>query len=324
MKNGNPTDGQLLAQFGDDEDGHQAFAEIVNRHGAMVFRICQRLCRTRHDAEDAAQNVFVTLADRASELKLRDCVAGWLHRTACYTAMRWRRAALTRQRHERLAGELRPDIDPGGAGLETREPIDQLERALGALPEDYRNALILHHLEGHSVEQVAELLATPTGTVAARLSRGRAMLRDRLAIMGLAITDLDFDDLLLTPVAFRTRRGFTKAASRSDMGQWAGSPVQSTICTGGAVSVGGGGSLGMVLKFKAAIFLVAVSSVAIGGTVSNQTLSPPPQSAVAQSESKPASGKGISWGSGGTSVPEPSGFLPLALASTMLTRRRRH
>jgi RNA polymerase sigma factor (sigma-70 family) len=184
MKCGNLTDGQLLKEFTADQSNRQAFDQIVRRYWPMVYRICLRHCGVAQDAEDAAQNVFMALADRASDLQARTCLAGWLHRTASYTAQRWRRDSETRRRHERQAGELRPDTESGGAGLEAREPLDELHRALGALPEDYRNALILHHFEGYTIEQVAELLATRPGTVAARLSRGRAMLRERLEVLG--------------------------------------------------------------------------------------------------------------------------------------------
>jgi len=189
------TDSELLVRFIRHRDD-QAFRLIVERHGPMVYRICARFCTTRHDAEDAAQYVFATLARKAGMLHARTCLAGWLHRTASHTAQRWRRSAVTRRRHEQQAGALRPDFTQGGAGIDQLESLDQLQRALGALPEDYRNALILHHLEGHTVEEVAELLEAPPGTIAARLSRGRAMLRDRLAILGLGLLGTDLDDLL--------------------------------------------------------------------------------------------------------------------------------
>jgi RNA polymerase sigma factor (sigma-70 family) len=341
MKTSNVTDGQLLAQSGDNQAGREAFDQIVRRYWPMVYRICLRHCRTPQDAEDAAQNVFITLTDRAEDLKLRTCLAGWLHRTACYTAMRWRRDLLTRRRHERRAGELRPESDLGGAGLEAREPVDQLHRALGALPEDYRNALILHHFEGHTVEQVAELLNAPPGTVAARLSRGRAMLRERLALLGIVLLGEDLDQPAYAaemPAAKPQPAGFYPAPIMKPL---AASPASAALAANAAATTGGGGLLSIILKLKVALIIICVPvfSMAAGGAATYAVLSMSPASApTSASTSKAGASKaarssheehtgdyapGPSPSSGGSSVPEPSGLLPLALGCAFLNRRRR-
>src|SRR3954470_5966494 len=112
MSFGYETDGQLLARLVAGR-ARAASAQVARRHGPMVSRICARLCRTGPDAEDAAQAVFLILACKAAELHGRTSLAGWLHRTAAHTALRQRRGMLTRRRHERLAGTLRPDANRG-------------------------------------------------------------------------------------------------------------------------------------------------------------------------------------------------------------------
>jgi RNA polymerase sigma factor (sigma-70 family) len=316
----------LLAWFirHGDED---AFAQIVQRHGAMVYRICARLCGTRQDAEDAAQYVFVTLARKALTLHARTCLAGWLHRTASHTAQRWRRSATTRRRHEQLAGALRPDFAEGGDGLDELdelESLDQLQRALGALPEDYRNALILHHLEGHTIEEIAQLLAAPPGTIASRLSRGRAMLRDRLATLGVVLLATDLDDLLLEAVAGpETVPALADASFPTPVMSYAakGTVASAFGCTVAAPLVSA-----MKLKVGTLMLTLCFSTLAGAGTIAainslfpaSPTGTPPPvlhdigENPVVYQRSSPSD----------SSVPEPSGLIPIAAGALLVLRRR--
>jgi RNA polymerase sigma factor (sigma-70 family) len=184
-------DGQLLSQFSATGD-QQAFSHLVARHGPMVLRICRRICGgDPHGAEDAAQDVFLMLASRASALKTRMSLAGWLYRTAWHVATRQRRNVAVRADHEALAGIERAVT--AAAGEESKEPIpfalvsselsDALGRALGNLPENYRNALVLHHVAGYTVEETAVMLGVKVGTAAAWMSRGRVLMRDRLGTL---------------------------------------------------------------------------------------------------------------------------------------------
>jgi len=313
------TDKELLTRFTQDSD-QDAFAQIVQRHGRMVFGICARLCITRDDAEDASQYVFITLASKAAELQSRTCLAGWLHRTAHHIARRRRRSADTRRRHEYQAGSLRPDFIQGEAGLdETADAIDDLQRALGALPEDYRNALILHHLEGHTIEQIARLLETRPGTVAARLSRGRAMLRQRLVIMGVLLSTVDFDQIL------------HDATSHPDP------PLtlhESTYCppritaahrAGTMAAVGGGAAAPVAFSIKkAAVALVVLMTGTVAGAATYSAFkAPEPKPAVAARALAPAPDFDIQSFSGASSVPEPSTLSILAPAAILLLRRTR-
>jgi RNA polymerase sigma factor (sigma-70 family) len=322
------TDSELLARFVDGGDG-DAFARIVERHGPMVYRICARFCTTRHDAEDAAQYVFATLARKAAMLHARTCLAGWLHRTASHTAQRWRRSAATRRRHEQQASALRPDFIQGGAGIDQLESLDQLQRALGALPEDYRNALILHHLQGYTIEEVAELLAAPPGTVAARLSRGRAMLRDRLAMLGLVLLGTDFDDLLLQ--AYIGPEAVPAALSQANYpaplvsyGPKAAAPAAAAAvgCTGATPFICGGAkvkSATMILSLCFGTFACAATVASVKYVfppapvgLAPQVLPEPWQFSEVFPRSSPSS-----------NVPEPSSLVLLVPGAMLILRRHR-
>lgn len=89
------TDGQLLERFASDygEAAELAFAVLVERHGAMVLRVCRSVLPDVYDAEDAFQATFLVLVKKARGLWVRDSLGPWLHQVAYRTASQGRLAA---------------------------------------------------------------------------------------------------------------------------------------------------------------------------------------------------------------------------------------
>lgn len=123
----------------------------------------------RQEAEDVVQEAFMRAMSRWDQVKTYDSPEAWLRTVALNLARsRFRRtvrgaAALVRHG----VPHAEPDLSPDHVALMT---------AMKTLPEAQREALVLHHFVGMSVDEVATTLGKPSGTIKARLSRGRTAL----------------------------------------------------------------------------------------------------------------------------------------------------
>jgi len=96
------TDTLLLQQFVRDQD-EAAFAQLVARHGRLVWMVCRHLLANAEDAEDAFQATLLVLARKAGTIRKRRSVASWLYGVAYRTALKTRTTLARRQKYERQA-----------------------------------------------------------------------------------------------------------------------------------------------------------------------------------------------------------------------------
>ncbi len=186
---GELTDGQLLERFATDPDevAELAFSALVERYGALVWRVCLAILRDEHDAEDAFQATFLVLVRRARSLWVRDSLGPWLHQVACRTASCLRATAIRRRTHEQRRAER-----DSARSVEAGTPRDPdrdaaVHEEVNRLPEKYRAPIVLCDLEGRTHQEAARFLGWPIGTVKSRQSQGRARLRNRLTRRGLGL-----------------------------------------------------------------------------------------------------------------------------------------
>jgi DNA-directed RNA polymerase specialized sigma24 family protein len=105
---GGLTEGQLIERFliHRDDVGEAAFRALVERHAAMVLRICRDVVGDWHEAEDAAQATFIVLASKAGSIRKRDSAASWLFGVACRVAAQAKAKLARRRRHEERRAEM--------------------------------------------------------------------------------------------------------------------------------------------------------------------------------------------------------------------------
>ncbi len=177
------TDRELLGRFVATRD-EAAFEVLVHRHGPMVFGLCRRVLGNEHDAADAFQATFLALARKAGSVVKRDAVGSWLYAVAYRAALGARAARARRWAREQQVDEMpHPEVAPP-------EPQDWrpiLDREVARLPEKYRAAVVLYHLEGRGQREAARELGLPEGTLSSLLVKARRLLAVRLARSGLGL-----------------------------------------------------------------------------------------------------------------------------------------
>ncbi len=159
-----------------------AFQAIVQRHGAMVYRVCWRVLQHPQDTEDAFQATFLVLAQKLPALRRHDSLASWLHGIAYRVALKARAQAAARRRYEQVAP---PAAALPGDEATWRELRSALDAELDQLPDQWRQPLVLCYLEGRTQDEAARQLGWSKSTLRRRLERARAALARRLTRRGL-------------------------------------------------------------------------------------------------------------------------------------------
>jgi len=154
-----------------------AFEQLYRQFSPRIYGLCLRLTGQREAAEDCTQESFIAAWKALPRFEQRSRFATWLHRIAVHTV-------LARRRGLRVAYEVAepatglPDMADPNSGA---PPLD-LERAIAALPEGARHALVLVGIYGYSHAEAADTLGVAEGTCKAQLHRARGLLASTLGL----------------------------------------------------------------------------------------------------------------------------------------------
>src|SRR5262245_427835 len=162
----------------------------------MVYNVALQVTRDAHDAEDATQATFLTLAVHAKTAGKIRFIGPWLRKVSHRLALDIRRSKKRRKaREERHANGN--GWHNGGNGHTTTVPVSHdlhleelrhiLREELDKLPSKYRMPLILYYFGGLSPDEMGRELQVNTSTLGVRLHRGRKMLADNLAERGITL-----------------------------------------------------------------------------------------------------------------------------------------
>jgi RNA polymerase sigma-70 factor (ECF subfamily) len=155
--------------------------QLVHQHYDFIWRLLARLGIGEPEVDDAAQQVFMVLVTREGLSIKPGSERAFLYGVALRVAKEFRRKAQSSLSHVSPDSEHLVDASPDLEALAARNQARrQLDRILGRMPENLREAFVLFELEDMTVPQIALLLSIPTGTVASRLRRARAFFQSEV------------------------------------------------------------------------------------------------------------------------------------------------
>jgi len=163
-----------------------AFEEILLRHQDKIYNLCRRMLGNSHDAEDAAQDVFLKAYQNLNRFKPESSLHTWLFRIAVNTCIDYKRKPFFESLFKTSTeGDVfvieRPADSPSPDRLyESKQIDDAIQLALSRLSAKLRVVIVLKEIEGLPYDKIAEVLDVSIGTVKSRISRAREELKEFL------------------------------------------------------------------------------------------------------------------------------------------------
>jgi RNA polymerase sigma-70 factor (ECF subfamily) len=171
----------------------QLFEWLMDIHYKRVYNYIYRMVRNEQDAADITQEAFVRIYKALPRLRNRDSLPFWIRRIAtnlCLDHLHKRMNSPEIMELDKKGEDGSPSpihflqADPAQEPmkiLHTSERARVLLQAIDTLPDEYRTVILLHHIDGQPLDEIARILHVPAGTVKSRLSRARLELRRRTA-----------------------------------------------------------------------------------------------------------------------------------------------
>jgi RNA polymerase sigma factor (sigma-70 family) len=164
------------------KDRRERFEEHVLPHLDAAYNLARWLTRNEHDAEDIVQESYMRAYKFFDSFRMGNA-RPWLLKIVRNTSYTW----LQQNRPRDLTANIDDSLD-----IESKEPSPEAQllrtddagrvrQALEDLPVEFREVMIMRELEELSYKEIAEVTATPVGTVMSRLARGRKRLQQSLS-----------------------------------------------------------------------------------------------------------------------------------------------
>src|SRR5258707_15376475 len=163
-------------------DTRREFEERLAESGPLAYRVARGVLRNTADAEDVAQEALLRAYRQFDRLRDRNRFRAWLVRISFRLALDRLRSGKRRELRDTLWSQ--PERQPPAATVEDTAASNEfqahLENALAELPEKLRLVLLLAAMEGHTIEEIASMLGSSTGTVKSRIFYARKQLAENL------------------------------------------------------------------------------------------------------------------------------------------------
>ena len=164
-----------------------SFRPLLRRFGPLIETIAAQYATDGDDQDDLYQEICIRILDRMHQYKGRGALGGWIQRLAHRFARNWCNARTAhRVRLERYAAEMLPMeaagslVDNPEKLMDYKEFLKSLGHAFARLPERQSDVMVLIHLKGCSIAEVAEILKSKEATIRSHHRHARERLRKML------------------------------------------------------------------------------------------------------------------------------------------------
>ena len=161
------------------DEEQKVFQELYQTHHRRVYSTCLRMTRDVSEAEDLTQEVFVHLFRALGSFRGESAFTTWLHRLTINKVLMHFRKSKVRSERTTEGGELPVQVVAGSNDHKRMNIIERilLSEVIAKLPEGYRDALVLHDIEGLEHKEIAKMRGRTEGTSKSQLYKARRMLR---------------------------------------------------------------------------------------------------------------------------------------------------
>jgi len=172
-----------------------ALGELYDQHRRMVYRTALVITGDREAASDLLQDAFLRLFRFANKIDPTRPIEPWLYRMTTNLAYDWvkRQNRWPRSLDDLIDWLAMPGKNHPDDAAEKNDEWEQVQRAVSSLPLPQRVVIVLYYLNDLSLQEIAEILEVPVGTVKSRLHYGRLALKRKLGLGQGMLPDLNYD-----------------------------------------------------------------------------------------------------------------------------------
>ena len=176
------TDNEIISRVLQGEQN--AYAELVNRYQHYVFTLTLRMIKSREDAEEVAQDVFIKAFRYLSDFRGESKFSTWLYtivNTTCITFLRKKKLDIHSLDNEKVF-ELADSQDSGFRAnmVEQKSRVNMVNEAIALLSPDDGEIITLFYKAEQNLEEISKILGLETNTVKVRLHRARTRLKEKM------------------------------------------------------------------------------------------------------------------------------------------------
>ena len=168
-------------------ENSEAFGEIVRRWERKIFALCFGMLGREDDARDACQEAFIAAYRNLKNFRGEARVSSWLHRIAvnqCLTTKRKQKSRAEDYLNDEDEAEARVFVASASYSpkniVEKGERLNIVRQAVGALPGDLRQVIVMKEFEEMTFQEISETLELPLSTVKSRLYTALKQLKMKL------------------------------------------------------------------------------------------------------------------------------------------------